>query len=99
MGITARTRAALLAAGLMASAVAARAEDGERDVWVNGLRMSADEIMLLESVFGIRVQDGAYLYDPVSGDFRAVALSELSGPGREPQYAHAHDRADEPDAE
>ncbi len=57
MGITARTRAALLAAGLMASAVAARAEDGERDVWVNGLRMSADEIMLLEIV----------LRDPRSG--------------------------------
>ena len=98
MGITARTRTALLAAWLTASAGAARAEDGERDVWVNGLRMSADEIMLLESAFAICVQDGAYLYDPVSGDFRAVALSELAGP-REPQYAHAHERAGAADAE
>src|SRR5262245_16285778 len=96
--ITARTRMALLAAWLTASAVAARAED-ERDVWVNGLRMSADQIMLLETAFAICVQDGAYLYDPESGGLRAVALSELSGPGREPQYAHAPDRAGETAAE
>jgi hypothetical protein len=97
MGITWRTRAALLAVGIIAGGAAARGEDGERDVWVNGLRMSAEQILLLEEAFAIRVEDGAYLYDPVSGDFRAVAMSELSDTSREPQHAHAGKRTDEKD--
>jgi hypothetical protein len=99
MSGTLRACAVLLGACLIASAAAARAEDGEREVWVNGLRMSADEIMLLESAFEVCVQDGAYLYDPVSGDLRAVALSELSGPDRGTQYAHAGALAPENGAE
>src|SRR5262245_53319976 len=99
MSRTLRARAALLGVCLIASATAVHAEDGEREVWVNGLRLSADEIMLLESAFEVCVQDGAYLYDPVSGDLRAVALSELSGPGHGPQYAHAGELAPEKGAE
>jgi len=68
---------------------AARADDGARDIWVNGLRMSADEILILEDHFGLRLRDGAYLYDPETGDFRATAMSRLRSDGQagDPQYA------------
>jgi len=85
----------IIAAGVIATGGAARAGDGDREVWVNGLRMSADQILLLEQVFGFCVQGGAYRYDPVNGDLRAVGLSALASPAGEPQYAHASDRADE----
>jgi hypothetical protein len=98
MGITGQLRAALVAASMIAAAGAAHAGEGDREVWVNGLRMSADQIFLLEEAFGFCVQDGAYRYDPVSGDLRAIGLSELSGPVRQPQYAQAGDRADEKSA-
>jgi hypothetical protein len=75
---------------------AARAEDGERQIWVNGLRMSADEILILEDHFGLRLRDGAYLYDPETGDFRATAMSRLkSGESEDdPQYAEFKGNAD-----
>ena len=91
-------RALLVAAFVLAAASAARAGGGDRDVWVNGLRMSAEQILLLEQVFGVCVQDGAYRYDPESGDLRAVALSSLPRRAGEPQYAHIGDRADEESA-
>jgi hypothetical protein len=73
---------------MLAIAAGARAGEGERDVWVNGLRMDADQILILEDHFGIRLRDGAYLYDPVSGNFRAAAMSRLKGGGTDdPQYA------------
>ena len=91
-------RAVLIAAVMIATASAARAGEGEREVWVNGLRMSADQLLLLEEVFAVCVQDGAYRYDPESGDLRAIALSDLSARVRAPQYAHAGDRAEDKSA-
>ena len=73
---------------MLAMVAGAHAAEGERDVWVNGLRMDADQILILEDHFGIRLRDGAYLYDPVSGAFRATAMSKLkSGGTDDPQYA------------
>jgi hypothetical protein len=73
---------------MLAIVAGARADGGERDVWVNGLRMDADQILVLEDHFGIRLRDGAYLYDPVSGDFRAAAMSKLKNEtAGDPQYA------------
>jgi hypothetical protein len=95
MGLIGHMRAALVAASMIAAVSAARAGDGDREVWVNGLRMSADQILLLEQAFGFCVEDGAYRYDPVNGDLRAIGLSALASPAGEPQYAHAADRADE----
>jgi hypothetical protein len=75
---------------------AARADDAVRDVWVNGPRMSADEILTLEDHFGLRLRDGAYLYDPETGDFRATAMSRLKSDGEvgDPQYAAFQAAAD-----
>jgi hypothetical protein len=89
--------ACLLSAAFIATA---RAEDAERQIWVNGLRMSADEIMILEDHFGLQLRDGAYLYDPETGDFRATAMSRLKGDEQadDPQYAEFKDNA-EPIAE
>jgi hypothetical protein len=73
---------------MLATIAGTRADDGERGVWVNGLRMDADQILILEDHFGIRLRDGAYLYDPVTGDFRAAAISKLkSEASGDPQYA------------
>jgi hypothetical protein len=73
----------------MLGIAAARAEDAERQIWVNGLRMSADEILILEDHFGVRLRDGAYLYDPETGAFRAAAMSRLKSDetAGDPQYA------------
>jgi hypothetical protein len=78
-----------------------RAEDVERDIWVNGLRMSADEILILEDHFGLRLRDGAYLYDPETGDFRAMAMSRLRNDeaAEDPQYAEFKGNADPVGAE
>ncbi len=75
---------------------AARAEDEQRQIWVNGLRMSADEILILEDHFGLRLSDGAYLYDPETGDFRATAMSRLKNDKNadDPQYAEFKGNAD-----
>jgi hypothetical protein len=74
----------------------ARAEDEERQIWVNGLRMNADEILILEDHFGVRLRDGAYLYDPESGAFRAAAMSRLKidETADDPQYAEFKDDDD-----
>jgi hypothetical protein len=73
---------------MLAISAGAWADEGERDVWVNGLRMDADQILILEDHFGVRLRDGAYVYDPVSGDFRAAAMSKLKGNTTDdPQYA------------
>lgn len=74
----------------------ARADDGQRDIWVNGLRMSADEILILEDHFGLRLRDGAYLYDAETGDFRAAAMSRLRNDAKagDPQYAEVNGDAD-----
>ena len=98
MSITRYAQAALVATCMIATPGAARAGGGDRDVWVNGLRMSAEQILLLEQVFGVCVQDGAYRYDPESGDLQAVALSPLPRRAGEPQYANIGDRADEESA-
>ena len=75
---------------------AARAEDVERQIWVNGLRMNADEILILEDHFGVHLRDGAYLYDPQTGDFRAAAMSRLKSDEKDddPQYAEFKDNPD-----
>jgi hypothetical protein len=74
---------------------AARADDGQREIWVNGLRMSADEILIMEDHFGVRLRDGAYLYDPETGDFRATAMSRLKDDETgDPQYAEFKGNAD-----
>jgi hypothetical protein len=80
----------------MASMAAARAEDEQRQIWVNGLRMSADEILILEDHFGVRLRDGAYRYDPETGDFSAAAMSRLKSDEKtgDPQYAEFKDNAD-----
>lgn len=93
MGITRHLRAALVAVSAIVAAADASAGAGDRDVWVNGLRMSADQILLLEQAFGFCVADGAYRYDPESGALRAIARSEVAG--RAPQYARVGDRAGE----
>jgi hypothetical protein len=98
MGIIRYTQAAVVATCVIVAAAEARAGGGDRDVWVNGLRMSADQILLLEQAFGFCVQDGAYRYDPESGDFRAIGMSGLAERERPPQYAHAGDRADDENA-
>jgi hypothetical protein len=80
----------------MAVIAAARAADEQRQIWVNGLRMSADEILILEDHFGVRLRDGAYLYDPETGDFRAAAMSRLKNGEKadDPQYAEFKDNAE-----
>ena len=82
-------KGSLLGSVCMLAAVAgARADEVARDVWVNGLRMDADQILILEDHFGFRLRNGAYLYDPVSGAFRATAMSRLKSSGTDdPQYA------------
>jgi hypothetical protein len=84
--------ACLLSVAFIATA---RAEDEQRQIWVNGLRMSADEILILEDHFGLRLRDGAYLYDPETGDFRAAAMSRLKvDETADPQYAEFDGNAD-----
>ena len=80
----------------MISIAAASAEEDQREVWVNGLLMNADEILILEDHFGVRLGDGAYLYDPETGAFRATAMSRLKSgePAGDPQYAESKNHAD-----
>jgi hypothetical protein len=80
----------------MTVSAAARAEDEQRQVWVNGLRMSADQILVLEDHLGVRLHDGAYRYDPETGDFRATAMSRLKSDETvgDPQYAEFKNNTD-----
>jgi hypothetical protein len=73
---------------MLAMIAGARADEGGRDVWVNGLRMDADQILILEDHFGFHLRNGAYLYDPVSGNFYATAMSRPKSSGTDDrQYA------------
>jgi hypothetical protein len=74
MTMSHRTGALVLAA-LCALMVHGGAAGNDREIWVNGLRMSAEEIDLLEDYAGVRLRDGAYRYDPETGSLSAIAMS------------------------
>lgn len=58
----------------------APAAEDPREIWVNGLRLDADQVMLMEDVVGVRLRSGAYIYDPESGKLRAVGMSATPKP-------------------
>jgi len=60
------------------------ADEAPREIWVNGLKLSTEEILLMEDVVGVRLRDGAYLYDPMAGTLRAVGMSSV--PARPPAF-------------
>lgn len=71
----------------LSSTPTVRAEEDGREIWVNGLRLDADQILLLEDFAGVRLRSGAYIYDPMTGGLRAIAMSDTAAPPL--QYANA----------
>lgn len=62
-----RIRTGCVVLVLLAAATAANASDAARSVVVNRVLLPAETLSALEQHYGVRIADGRYWYDPVSG--------------------------------
>ena len=66
--------AAVVAAAVQLSAPALA--EHYRQVFVNGVRLSDQNMLILQQAYGIQIPDGSYVYDPASGYFAPAGSAE-----------------------